>query len=839
MKFYNQIKSATIEKEVEIVYKNALDKAFPNSILTHPYGCDGYIEQDIIYDEITKTLRIIMEFKCNKDFNDRLEQAKVIVQVLFYLKRFRLGLDKNYSIVPNIVLAGDKNACFLIHTKEIEKYLQENIDWSTAPSKGPQIHLNLVYKISKDTNLNVFIFKIGSTFNFRDIAVQIKRLVLNYNRKMRINIANLPVVYDYFIAKIVEEPEKYSATELVYFFINVITDNPDTFIQPKKKNLLYVGNVKDIKVDNICYKYFEANYSTKYSPNEKQTFIEIADRLIEDTTRRYKGDFYTPTIWVNEANKRLTETFGENWRNEYVVWDCAWGTGNLTRDYTFKELYCSTLRKTDLDLGEKNNSDSYKFVYDFLVDDIEMLNSDLRMFEKNYKTEINNYKKLLVSLKKNKKIIFFINPPFAEAGNDKCKDRKIKTGTSKTLIGEAMNKDCIGGSSQQLYAQFLYRILKIKEMFKLTDINIAVFSPTLLLTGPKFEGFREKFLKEFTYEKGIMFNASNFSNVSNQWEIAFTIWKCGETKNKENFDCTVEEISNEGNICEIGVKNVYNVSKNKRASNWIKVINKYDDIDTIALKSSVNVDNKIVKTRKEALGYLINDSNNVYANAKGVYILSSKVTRHLKTTEINEENYEKCFSLFAARCLIKANWKNQKEEYMIPDTGNSLYKGWINDCIIYSIFENSSYQGSLRNIIVSEQSYNVINQSFFMGNEEIRELADKNYNDEIFQDTKLFQGERFIYMDLKNRFLSNEGRKVLEKAKELVVKSFEYRGEFNILNPKYQINTWDAGWYQIKALIKKYMKSDLKEFEELFKKLSTKMEPQVYELGFLKNNKYI
>lgn len=90
-KFYNQIKKAIIEKEVEIVYKNALDKALPNSILIHPYGCDGYIEQDIIYDGITKTLRIIMEFKYNKDFNDKLEQAKVIVQVLFYLKRFNLG----------------------------------------------------------------------------------------------------------------------------------------------------------------------------------------------------------------------------------------------------------------------------------------------------------------------------------------------------------------------------------------------------------------------------------------------------------------------------------------------------------------------------------------------------------------------------------------------------------------------------------------------------------------------------------------------------------------------------------------------------------------------------
>lgn len=112
---------------------------------------------------------------------------------------------------------------------------------------------------------------------------------------------------------------------------------------------------------------------------------------------------------------------------------------------------------------------------------------------------------------------------------------------------------------------------------------------------------------------------------------------------------------------------------------------------------------------------------------------------------------------------------------------------------------------------------------------EIRDLANQNYNDDIFQDTKLFQGERFMYMDLNKRTLSIEGRKVLEKARELVGKSFKYRGEFNISNPK----------YQIKALIKKYMKNDLKEFDEIFKELSTKMENQVYKLGFLKNNKFV
>ena len=53
-------------------------------------------------------------------------------------------------------------------------------------------------------------------------------------------------------------------------------------------------------------------------------------------------------------------------------------------------------------------------------------------------------------------------------------------------------------------------------------------------------------------------------------------------------------------------------------------------------------------------------------------------------------------------------------------------------------------------------------------------------------------------------------------------------------NENYQINNWDGGWYQIKALAKEYAKDDFEEFKTLYKKLSDKMLPMVYELGFLR-----
>ena len=62
------------------------------------------------------------------------------------------------------------------------------------------------------------------------------------------------------------------------------------------------------------------------------------------------GNFLLLQYGYQETHKQLNYVFGAQWKDEYVVWDCAWGTGNLTRDYYFKELYASTLDKIDLDL---------------------------------------------------------------------------------------------------------------------------------------------------------------------------------------------------------------------------------------------------------------------------------------------------------------------------------------------------------------------------------------------------------------------------------------------------------------------------------------------------------
>ena len=443
-------------------------------------------------------------------------------------------------------------------------------------------------------------------------------------------------------------------------------------------------------------------------------------------------------------------------------------------------------------------------------------------------------KEIINKLKVDNKILFFINPPFAEASNGKFKDKMDKKNTAKTKIKNCMVEYGFKDESQQLYCQFLYRILKFKVDYKLDNLYIGIYTPLLFFTGSRFESFREVFFKHFKFQKGFLFKASNFANVSKEWGVAFSIFSPEENIDNKNFLFSIRDLNDVGKIEEIYSRRYYNLEIEERCSNWIKDRKIKNEKEILLLKSSLNYEDETRVVDAEDLGYLLNDSNNVYANAQGVYILSCPVKRHIKSTPITEYNYEKCFSLFAARRLIKSNWIIQKLEYTIPNENHEGYKEWIGDSIIYSLFANKSMQSSLRNIMVNNKKYDICNNFFFMSNEEIKSLANEFNNREVYNDCIKYENEKFIYKILDEYKFSNEAQDVLDKAKELVALSFKNREKFNELFPNYNINTWDAGWYQIKELLKKYHKNELKEFNKIFKRLEDKNIINVNKLGFLK-----
>lgn len=818
-KFFDKIKEAKIERTVEDVYNEGINLYFPTDKgIEYPFACDGFVDTKTDND---KVLKLIIEYKFNEMMFNTVSRAKVLVQVIYYIKKF----EQNGMILPNVCMVGDKDECFVMHTNELLKYLDENVDWSISPSNAATANPDLVLKISQDANINPFIFEIDENFNFKSVAEKIKDLAENIQRYVRVTEHNLSKIFDYFCKNVLKGKTKLSGHDMVEIFMGVIGDKMNYFQHPSSPNIL-VCKGRNVNINGNAFKSFFGYFDRNYTPQETMCLNGIADRLIVDADRRNSGDFWTPTMFVDYAHDMISKKLGEDWKEKYVVWDNCCGSLNLTRDYKFGELYCSTLYQSELNIGADYNPEATKFQFDFLNDEIVSKNSLLGVYNDKLP------KGLKDALINNKPIVFFINPPYATA-NVMSTDEKHKAGVAKTMINEQMLKDKIGASSQNLYAQFLYRIIQIKNEFNLTNCHIALFSPTLFLTGSSYAKFRNVFLNEFSFDNAIQFKASHFADVADNWGISFSIWHNGETFEKNNFNYTLIDNEN-GEIVEIGNKVVYNIDGLKTANDWCKEpIKGLKSKDAPQISSAVKVkDNGRGTIVPNAIGYFGSNSNNVDMNMQFVAMYSSCSSR-ANGYSITADNFDRCTALFSARKLIEKNWVNSKDEYLAPNTEHPAYNEFVNDSLIYSLFHSSSNQSSLRNVDYKGKKWDIKNEFFWLSNKEIENLSNTNGFTQTYNDARTSK-ERYVYNKLQTITLSPEAQDVLDKASDIVRNTFKYRELFNQEHPEYQIMNWDCGWYQIKALAKEYAKSDYEEFVKLYKKLADKMRPMVYTLGFLK-----
>lgn len=497
-KLNKTLQTAKCEKDVENIYRQELSVTISDSNITSPFKVDGLLTSKLT------NIRTLLEFKYEENMKTKLSQCNILTQCLYYIKKFEDAGEK----IPTTIFVGDKNECFALHTNAIVKYLSHEIDWKIAPSEAHKSNFELVSAMVNDTDILPFVFDIDENFSIHQAIDKIKDLSQNVVRKVRITKHNIITIFDYFSKNLIDPVSvKLKTNELANLFIQIVINPTDNFLHPKKKNTLTTKSYGDLSIKENLFKSFFRHFEGDiYSPKEKEILTSLVDRLVEDSTRRNKGEFYTPTAFVDKAVEYISKEFGDDWKEKFVVWDCACGTGNLTRDLKFKELYQSTLEQSDLDTIEQMgyNQGSTKFQFDFLNDSYEHLPEGL-----------------LNAIKSGREILFFINPPYATATNMGT-GSDHKAGCAKNMINDRMLSEGWGKSSSNLYAQFLYRITELQKTNK--NIKIAMFTPTLFLTGGSYSKFREKFLGQFEYKNGFQFCANHFSDTADSWAIGLTIW---------------------------------------------------------------------------------------------------------------------------------------------------------------------------------------------------------------------------------------------------------------------------------------------------------------------------
>ena len=788
------------EKDVENSYRQYFTRKFSDMIFTSPFSCDGLGESK------SQKIRVLTEFKDELNLLSKSDQIKVLAQTVYYIKKFELA----GIMLPTTVFVGDKNECFVIHSNDLFKYLSMDLDWSTAPSNAHK-NLVLVNEMMLDENINPHIFSIH---NIDECIGKLKDLTNGVTRLIPITPHNITEVFSYFEKNVLGK-HSLNTNKLANLFVQILINTDDNYLHPvKKRKTIVTKSFNEVPVKTReSFTSFFSHFANEYSPTQKEDLTAVVDRLIQDVTRRKQGEFFTPTIWVDKAHEYIASVYGDDWKEKYVVWDPAWGTGNLTRDYKFKELYVSTLNYSDIQTANQMgyNPEAVKFQFDFLNDDYDFLPKGLRD-----------------AIESGKELIVLMNPPYMKSTPNKG---NITIGISETIIGKEMNNKKMGIASSQLSSQFLYRLIKLKE--KNNNINIAIFNKPNFMTSDGFKQLRLNFLKSFGYVAGFLFNASHFSDTANSWGVSFSIW---DNLTNDVKNCFLHDILGLGidyKITEIEKKILYNCDGLVKANNIFDI--KIKNNTTLPpIKSYLTID--IGKTKMgstDAIGYINNHSNNLMQ--QNVVFLGSSVISANGNKTINKNNFTKVISLFSGRKIVLQNWINDKDEYLSPNEEHEQYEQFTNDSVVYSLFNNSSQQSSLREVEYKDQLWDIKNEFFWLSKEEMMNLAnDINYT-ELYNDARadnnryvhnLLFGEENIYEQI-----SPDAKLVLDKATELTRMSMTMRSHF--ADDHNHLNSWDAGYAQLKLVWKEYFPEEFKEFRQLYKNLEDRMRPLVYELGFL------
>lgn len=480
------------EKDVENTYRHNFLKKFKDMEITSPFGCDGF--------GVSKSskVRTLMEFKDNINLSNKSDLVKVLTQSVFYIKRF---YDKGI-IPPSTIFIGDRNECLTLHVNDVIKYLEMDLNWSVPPSSAHTIS-DLFLAMMKDENIKPFVY---DSEHFLDCIQKVKDLTDNVQRKVLVTDKNITEVFRYFDEKVLIK-NKFTTNERANLFVQILVNKDDNYLHPVKKRKTVVSKSLG-EVPVVTREAFEAffnHFSSSYTPSQKHKLAAVVDRIVEDTTRRKQGEFFTPAIWVDKAHEYIASVYGEDWKEKYIVWDPAWGTGNLTRDYKFKELYVSTLNQSDIDTTNQMgyNPEAVKFQYDFLNDDYEKLPVGLRN-----------------AIESGKEIIVLMNPPYGTAKNGGNKVGNNKIGIAYSVIGKKMKVEKYDKSSAQLYGQFIYRL--INEMTG--KFHLAFFAKSSYKTSVSFQKLRNDMKEKLKFKKGFLFNASNFDSTSEKWGVDFSIF---------------------------------------------------------------------------------------------------------------------------------------------------------------------------------------------------------------------------------------------------------------------------------------------------------------------------
>lgn len=800
MTLYEKLQLAKSEEDVKDIYIKAL-------------GLKGYSKN--LIDIQTKEIW----FEAKEGY--KYSSYQMFTQLLHYVQQ---ALDNGEEVPPFLCVIDTRKAALMKTADALPllKNKKQPIKWGKSASGYTQEALDVVsayigtYLVSFkiETHEEEFISTIKNAIKSGDII------------RSQITPDNLKQVFDKWVLMIGNELKGVVAEDYaLLFFADIMSDGTVSTHKDLPAELLHKGGAPVFSLGGKIYelgnkegyRQFWAIYHRPPKEEYRNYLLERRDSLIPLDERSFKGAYYTPLHVVDKAYDKLTETLGKNWQEKYIVWDMCCGVGNLEVKHSNpRNIYMSTLDQADVDVMKATRTcvAATRFQYDYLNDDI----TDDGQIDYTLTNKVPE--SLRKAIAEGKKILVLINPPYAEATNfeniAKGVEAENKQGVAKTKVGEYFMNE-YGKASNELFTQFLARIAK-----EIPTATIAMFSTMKYVNAPNFEKFRQNWSAK--YLGGFVVHNKAFDGLTGKFPIGFLIWSTNhDLQNKMAIGEVLVDVLDK-TATPIAEKTFYNLPSNTFLNVWLDRP-KANKTAVIPLRNSITPaqTNPRVRTWSDnAIAYMYCGVNDLQHAEQQTVIYSSPYGGG-NGFYINSENLWQAAIIFSVRRLVAPTWLNDRDQFLQPTA--PLSDEFKQDCLVWMLFNRCQRTASANNLEWNGKQWSIVNH--FIPYTE----AEVNAPDRFESD--------FMVRYMAGKTFSTEARQVLDEGRKLWQAYFGAT-DVHTVRDELKLNRSDVGWYQVrKALQARNASGDFppvnfKPFEEAYKALTEKLQPQVYELGFLK-----
>lgn len=718
---------------------------------------------------------------------------------------------------------------FLPYHKIMDVFSQNDFNWNVTPSNHNTKEFKQLYEMVKNTlEEESFIFKFGK--DDKEIEDFIKNNfgkagVENNLSKTQIDKNNFVNIYSKWLVSVKNSisvdwdmAKKNGIIDADFYLADLLSENNLTLIKKLFVILKTDHYELDRKIDDMglitskqshfydnqkAHKEFWKRYHRPPKAEYWDYIINRRDLLVPPDIRSRKGSFFTPQIWAEKSQGYLASVLGKRWQEDYHIWDLAAGTGNLLAGLSnINNIWASTIDQADVDImlaRLRSGTGMFRnhiFKFDFLNDDFSKLPKELKK----------------VIEEKPEKLIIYINPPYAEAGDQKQATGTGKNKTKVATLGKVYEKYSVelnlGLSIREIFTQFFIRIYK-----EIPNCILASFSTLKYVNSSGFINFREEFKAKFL--KGFICPANTFDNVRGNFPIGFLIW---DTSKKQKIKSISVDVFNE-KIEFLGKKSFSSNISNKQKLTITQWITGYE-------------------TNGEILGYTGNNGPD-YQNNKFLKISSiqTKVAggnlNNATKYKITATNLIQISIYLSVRLCIEATWINDRDQFLYPNDKLEEDLEFQSDCLAFTLFHGqnriSAEEGINHWIPFSEAEVGAKNnfESHFM-----KDFIDGKIKP---KETKELLTEHRSPKPIK---FSKEAKDIFEAGRELW-KYYHKHDLININASYYDIRKFfqgvdsKSGRMNNKSIDETYNKL-IGNLRERMKILAKKIEPKIYEFGFLK-----